>query len=134
MEANSIFGPVDIAVSGMRAQGKHMEVISSNVANARTANAGKGEPYRRLETVLKTQDDDISGVIVDRIVRDMGDFKKVFDPGNPNADINGYMLMPNVNLPMEMMNLTIATRAYQANAAVLKRYQAMVETALELLR
>jgi flagellar basal-body rod protein FlgC len=134
MEANSIFGPVDIAVSGMRAQGKHMEVISSNVANARTANAGKGEPYRRLETVLKTQDDGISGVVVDQIVRDMTDFKKVFDPGNPNADINGYMLMPNVNLPMEMMNLTIATRAYQANAAVLKRYQAMVETALELLR
>lgn len=134
MEASSIFGPVDIAISGMRAQDKNMEVISSNVANARTLDAGTGQPYRRLETVLKTQKDGIGGVVVDRIVRDMRDFKKVFDPGNPNADANGYMLMPNVNLPMEMMNLTLATRTYQANAAVLKRYQNMVEAALELLR
>jgi flagellar basal-body rod protein FlgC len=134
MEASSIFGPVDIAISGMRAQDKNMEVISSNVANARTLDAGKGQPYRRLETVMKTQKDGIGGVVVDRIVRDMRDFKKVFDPGNPNADANGYMRMPNVNLPMEMMNLTLAARTYQANAAVLKRYQKMVEAALELLR
>jgi flagellar basal-body rod protein FlgC len=134
MDTNNTFGPVDIAISGMRAQGKNMEVISSNVANARTTNAGKGEPYRRLEALLKSEADDISGVTVDQIVEDMSDFQRILDPGNPLADEQGYILMPNVNLPLEMMNLTVATRAYQANAAVLKRYQQMVETTLELLR
>ena len=134
MEVNNTFGPIDIAISGMRAQSKHMEVISSNVANARTSNAGKGKPYRRLEALFKTESDGISGVIIDEIVPDMSDFHKILDPGNPNADEQGYITMPNVNLPIEMINLTIATRAYQANAAILKRYQQMVETALELLR
>jgi len=134
MDANNVFGPIDIAISGMRAQGKNMEVISSNVAHARTTDAGKGEPYRRLEPILKAEDEDISGVIVDQIVKDMSDFHSIFDPGNPQADEHGYILMPNVSLPIEMMNLTIATRTYQANAAVLKRYQQMVETTLELLR
>jgi len=134
MEVNNTFGPIDIAISGMRAQSKHMEVISSNVANARTSNAGKGKPYRRLEALFKTESDGISGVIIDEIVPDMSDFHKILDPGNPNADEQGYITMPNVNLPIEMINLTAATRAYQANAAILKRYQQMVETALELLR
>ncbi len=64
----------------------------------------------------------------------MSDFPKKLDPGHPEADEHGYVTMPNVNLPIEMMNLTIAMRAYQANAAILKRYQTMVETTLELLR
>jgi len=134
VKVDNVFGPIDIAVSGLRAQGKQMEVISSNVANARTTDAGKGEPYRRLEAVLKAQGEDISGVEVEKITKDMSEFERILDPGNPDADKNGYVLMPNVNLPIEMMNLTIATRAYQANAAILKRYQQMVETTLELLR
>jgi flagellar basal-body rod protein FlgC len=134
MEVNNIFGPVDIAISGLRAQSKQMEVISSNVANARTTDAGKGEPYRRLEAIFKTDDDDIGGVSLKGITTDMSDFHKIFDPGNPDADDQGYVMMPNVSLPIEMMNLTVATRAYQANAAILKRYQQMVETTLELLR
>jgi flagellar basal-body rod protein FlgC len=134
MKIENGFGPVDIAVSGLRAQNKQMEVISSNIANARTTNAGKGEPYRRLEAVLKTQKDDISGVEVQKIAQDTSDFSKILDPGNPEADENGYVQMPNVSLPVEMMNLSLATRTYQANAAVLKRYQQMVDTTLELLR
>ncbi len=134
MSVDNIFGPVDIAISGLRAQGKQMEVISSNVANARTTDAGKGQPYRRLDAQFKTNDDGVSGVSLDEIVADMSDFPRILDPGNPNADEHGYVTMPNVNLPIEMMNLTIATRAYQANAAILKRYQQMVETTLELLR
>jgi flagellar basal-body rod protein FlgC len=133
MEVENVFGPVDIAVSGLKAQNKRMEMISSNVANAQTTDAGKGEPYRRLEAVLKT-DEETGGVSIQKIVKDMSDFSRIFDPGNPEADEEGYIQMPNVNLPIEMMNLTIATRTYQANAAVLKRYQQMVETTLELLR
>ena len=134
MEVNNIFGPVDIAISGLRAQNKQMEVISSNIANARTTDAGRGEPYRRLEAIFKEEDGDISGVTLDKIVKDSSDFYRIFDPGHPNADEQGYVAMPNVNLPVEMMNLNMATRAYQANAAILKRYQQMVETTLELLR
>jgi len=133
MGVENSFGPIDIAISGMQAQGKQMEIISSNVANARTTNAGKGEPYRRLEAVFK-KDEDLGGVKIDDIVTDTSDFLRVLDPGNPMADENGYISMPNVNLPAEMMNLTVATRMYQANVAVLKRYQQMVETTLELLR
>ncbi len=134
MEVNNTFGPVDIAISGLRAQSKQIEVISSNVANARTTDVGNGQPYRRLEAVFETEDDGIGGVSLDEILMDMSDFPRIFDPGNPRADEQGYIAMPNVNLPIEMMNLTIATRAYQANAAILKRYQQMVETTLELLK
>ena len=134
MEVDNTFGPIDIAISGLQAQSRQIEVISSNVANARTTDTGKGEPYRRLEAMFKTEGDGIGGVSIDEIVPDMSDFQKVLDPGNPNADAQGYVMMPNVNLPTEMINLTIATRSYQANAAVLKRYQRMVETTLELLR
>lgn len=133
MEVHGTYGPIDIAISGMRAQGKQMEVISSNVANARTTDAGKGEPYRRLEAMFKS-DDGVSGVSLDEVVTDMSDFYQISDPGHPKADKYGYVLMPNVSVPIEMMNLTVATRAYQANAAILKRYQQMVETTLELLR
>jgi flagellar basal-body rod protein FlgC len=134
MRAQNIFGPVDIAVSGMRAQGRHMEVISSNIANARTADAGDGRPYRRLETVLRAQAEGVSRVVVDAVVPDPSPMQQVYDPGNPKADASGFILMPNVHLSTEMMNLAVASRSYQANAAILKRYQRMVETTLELLR
>jgi flagellar basal-body rod protein FlgC len=133
MEVDNSFGPIDIAISGLRAQGRQMNVISSNVANARTSDAGKGEPYRRHEATFKT-DSDLGGVEIDQIVTDMSDFLKVLDPGNPLADENGYVAMPNVSLPVEMINMNIATKMYQANVAVLKRYQQMLETTLELLR
>ena len=133
MEIDKFFGPIDIAISGLKAQSKQMEVISSNVANARTSDAGKGEPYRRLEAAFK-YDDDSGGVELDKIVTDMSDFIRVYDPGHPQADGEGYVAMPNINLPVEMINLNIATRVYQVNVAVLKRYQRMVETTLELLR
>ncbi len=133
MEVDNSFGPIDIAISGLRAQGRQMKVISSNVANARTSDAGKGEPYRRLEATFRS-DDDLGGVKIDKIVTDMSDFLKVLDPGSPLADEEGYVAMPNVSLPIEMMNLNIATRMYQANIAVLKRYQQILETTLELLR
>ena len=134
MSVEKIFGPVDISVSGMRAHARHMQVISSNIANARTADAGQGQPYRRLETIFRTQGKGASGVTVDDVVQDNSPLQRLYDPGNPKADAAGYVSMPNVHLPIEMMNLNIASRAYQANAAILRRYQRMVETTLELLR
>ena len=134
MEVNDIFSSVDIAISGMRAQSKSMEIVSSNVANARTTDDGNGAPYRRLEAVLKAESDGIGGVTVADIAKDMGDFQRIFDPGSSQADEDGYISMPNVNLPIEIMNLNLAARTYQANAAILKRYQQMMETTIELLR
>ena len=134
MTIDKVFGPIDISVSGMRAHDQSMEVISSNIANARTVDAGQGQPYRRLETVLRSEHEGVSPVVVDSVVPDMRAMQRIYDPGNPKADAAGYISMPNVQLPVEMMNLTVASRAYQANAAILKRYQKMVETTLELLR
>jgi flagellar basal-body rod protein FlgC len=134
MKIESGFNPIDIAVSGLRAQNKQMEIVSSNIANSRTTDAGKGEPYRRLEAIFKTDGKKIDGVEVSKISRDMSDFTSVLDPGNPSADENGYVQMPNVSIPVEMMSLTMAARTYQANAAVLRRYQQMVDTTLELLK
>ena len=136
MKINSGFSPLDIAVSGLRAQGKKMQVISSNVANARSTDNGNGEPYRKLDAVFKTNGDKdgIGGVSIDEILTDMSDFPTVLKPGHPNADENGYVSMPNVQVEVEMMNLAVAARAYQANNAVLKRYQDMVESTLELLK
>ena len=134
MSVNGVVGPIDIAISGMQAQGKQMEIISSNIANARTTDNGQGQPYRRLEAIFRSDGEGISSVDIDQIAQDMTALQRVFDPGNPKADASGYITMPNVQLPVEMMNLSIASRAYQANAAILKRYQRMVETTLELLR
>jgi len=134
MEVNNSFDPIDIAISGMRAQEKSIGAISSNVANAQSTDDGKGQPYRRLEAVFKAAGDGIGGVILDEIAADMGELPRILRPGHPNADEQGYVTMPNVDLPIEMVNLTMAARAYQANVAILKRYQRMVETTLELLR
>ncbi len=134
MKIDNMFGPIDIAISGLKAQKKQIEIITSNVTNARTTDAGKGEPYRRLMATFQTDRDGISGVSLKEVRPDMSDFSRNYDPGNPNADDQGYVSMPNVNLPTEMMNLAVATRLYQTNVAMLKRYQQMIETTLELLR
>jgi len=132
----SMFDAIDIAISGLRAYSKHMEVISSNVANAKTTNAdGTGRPYRRLDVEFATSDDGVGGVRIADIFEDMSPFEKVpASPGDPRADADGYILRPNVNMATELINLNLASRAYQANAAMLKRYQRMIETSLELLK
>lgn len=134
MKVNDTFGPIDIAISGMQAQNKNIGVISSNVANAKSTDKGDGSPYRRLEAILKAADGDIAGVTLDEVAEDMSALPRVLQPGHPDADDEGYLAMPNVDLPLEMINLTMAARAYQANVAVMKRYQRMVESTLELLR
>jgi flagellar basal-body rod protein FlgC len=127
--------PVDIAVSGMRAHAMRMNVIANNIANAQTTDVGDGQPYRRKEVALSTDDDALNGVTIDEIAQDMENkFQRVLMVGHPHADEQGYVNMPNVSLPTEMMNMVAATRAYQASTAVLKRYQDIADQTLELLR
>lgn len=134
---NRMFAALDIAVSGLKAYGKQVELVGSNMANARTTDAGNGEPYRRLEATFKAldfEDEGTPGVELSDIIEDQSAFQKVLNPGHPNADENGYVAMPNVNYAQELINLNLATRAYEANAAMLKRYQAMVNSSLDLLK
>jgi flagellar basal-body rod protein FlgC len=134
IDGSGIFGTIDIATSGLQAYNRQMEVIGSNMANIQTTDAGNGEPYRRLIAKFKAVEDGGRGVEIDELAKDSSPFKQVLMPGHPNADENGYVAMPNVDWPTEMISLNTASRAYQANAAILKRYQRMVESSLELLR
>jgi flagellar basal-body rod protein FlgC len=137
IEGGGMFDTINIAVSGLKAYNRKIEVISSNVANIQTTDAGNGEPYRRLIaefTAKSGQKDQARGVEIGDIVQDQSDFQYVLNPGHPQADKNGYVAMPNINWPREITDLNVASKAYQANAAILKRYQKMVESSLELLR
>jgi flagellar basal-body rod protein FlgC len=135
MEIKNIASPVDIAVSGLKAEGLRMNVISANIANANTSRTEEGGPYRRKDVVFSTLMDRMGGVNVEGVVDDYAtDFKQVYQPGHPDANDDGFVMMPNVDLPVEMVQLVTASRAYQANAAVLKRYQENVDVTLELLK
>jgi len=131
MGVSNVASPVDIAISGLRIEAMRMKVIAENIANARTSRTQTGEPYRRKQVVMDTRD----GMDVGKIVEDMASqFKSVHLPGHPDAGSDGMVRMPNVDLPVELMDMVVASRAYQANAAMLKRYQDMVNASLELLR
>jgi len=134
--ATKIGNPIDIAVSGLRAQAMQMSVISNNIANSNTAKVeGQREAFRRKFVSLTTDPRGISGVQIGGISADeKSPLKQIYDPGRPGADAEGYVTMPNVDIPLEMMNLVTASRAYEASASVLKRYQDNIEATLELLR
>ncbi len=131
---NSI-SAVDIATSSLRVQSMRMTVIANNIANAQTTNKGDGTAYRRMMVAMSAGDGELSGVVADNPVPDMStELKRVLDKGHPQADANGYVTMPNVSVPKEMVSMIEATRAYQASVAVLKRFQDISNTTLELLR
>ena len=135
MGVDRVSTPLDIAVTGLRAQAMRMNVIANNIANANTTRTETGEPYRRKEVALCTDSDALSGVSIAGAAEDTRtEFKEVYDPGNPDARSSGFVSMPNVELPVEMMHMVDASRAYQANAAVLKRYQDMNDATLDLIR
>jgi flagellar basal-body rod protein FlgC len=135
MGVGKIASPIDIAISGLRAESTRMRVIADNIANARTSRTKTGEPYRRRQVILSTGGAGAQGVKIESVIPDTStSFKEVYLPGHPDANADSMVRMPNVDLPAEMMDMVVASRAYQANAAILKRYQNMVEATLELLR
>ncbi len=135
IEGSNFFGTLDIAVSGLNAHGKQVEVVGSNIANVRTTDAGDGEPYRRMDAIFEVSEKDgVKGVKVGEILEDKSDFKLVLNPSHPHANADGYVKMPNINYASELIKFNLASRAYQTNAAMLKRYQSMVTSSLELLR
>ena len=140
---------MDISSSGMTAQSARVNVISMNLANANTTRTANGKPYRRKTVVFQTnplpasfeeamksasKGQEVYGVKVKGIVPVSGEFKKVFDPSHPDADKQGYVYMPNVNLVQEMVSLLNANRGYEANAAAIKTVKEMAIKTLDLLR
>lgn len=130
-----------INAEGLKVQRKRMDVISSNLSNIETTRTENGEPYRRKMIVMGSQPvEDFSShynmqlesVKVEAIVEDQSPFKKSFNPGHPDADANGYVLKPNVDLVVEMTNMMMARRAFEANLSAIKSTKQMALKALEI--
>ncbi len=131
-----LFTAMDISASGMRAQRTRMNVISSNIANAHTTRTAEGGPYQRKDVVFRenTFEQELSSVDVEEIVTDPRQGNRIFEPDNPDADENGYVTMPNVNMMEEMVNMIGATRAFEANTAAVKAQKDMALKALAIGR
>ncbi|WP_099187228.1 flagellar basal body rod protein FlgC [Tepidibacter mesophilus] len=146
----SLFGSINISSSGLTAERLRMDIISKNIANANTTRTANGTPYKRQVVTFKAAETESfkshlskhmnkdqkmgGGVEVSSIKEDDSSFKRVYDPGHPDADKNGYVLMPNVNMVTEMINMISATRAYEANVTALNSSKSMMMKALEIGR
>ncbi|HZT86660.1 MAG TPA: flagellar basal body rod protein FlgC [Stellaceae bacterium] len=127
-----------IAVAGLDAEGMRLKTVSENLANAdSTATTPGGLPYRRkVVTFTNVMDRTVGAdlVKVDKVQNAPGDFERRYDPGNPGADKDGYVLTPNVNPLIELMDMREAQRSYQANLDVIEAAKGMVSRTLDLLR
>lgn len=152
-----LFDALDTAASGLTAQRMRMDVTSENLANAQSTRGADGKPYRRKEVVLQetgngsgfggvlqgamnvsasaaSSASPAAGVQVAGIVQDANPGKQVYDPGNPDANRQGYVTMPNVNPVTEMVDLIDASRAYEANVTAMQSAKQMFSKTLDLLR
>jgi len=128
---------MSVAASGMRAQSERMKVISENIANANsTAAATGGDPYRRQIPTIKSEFDRQLGATVvaaGKPLEDMSEFRTQYDPGNPAADKQGYVKLPNVNSLVEIMDMREAQRSYEADLTVMDATKTMMARTVELL-
>ncbi|MGC9324318.1 MAG: flagellar basal body rod protein FlgC [Desulfomonilia bacterium] len=131
-----LFTAMDITASGLRAQRTRMNVIASNIANAHTTRTPEGGPYRRRDVIFRENSFEgaLSSVEVSSIAPDPTPGKRVYDPQNPDADEQGYVTMPNVNLMEEMVNMIGASRAFEANTTAIKTQTDMALKALQIGR
>ena len=131
-----------ITSSGLSAQRKKMDVVTSNIANVTTTSTPEGGPYKRkimsfaadplekgFDVKLK---DAVNAVKVGQVVDEQEGFKKIFDPAHPDADQEGFVTLPNVNLMLEMTDLITASRAYEANATAFDALKNMALKAMEI--
>ncbi len=135
-----LFSSISISATGLSAERLRMDTISSNIANVNTTRTEDGGPYKRKVAVFKENLDsainnnNLGGVEVAGIVDDDAPLKRVFDPNHPDADEEGFVLMPNVNILNEMADLIVATRSYEANVTALNASKSMFLKALEIGR
>jgi flagellar basal-body rod protein FlgC len=133
------FSSFDISASGISAQRTRMDVIANNIANADSTRTAEGGPYRRQRVSFKTVFDQAAGnkslpagVAVESVTADPTAFLTVYDPGHPDADANGMVKKPNVNVVEEMVDMISATRAYEANVTALNATKSMIASGIEI--
>jgi flagellar basal-body rod protein FlgC len=127
-----------VAASGMRAQTDRMKTIAENIANANSTSPTKGgDPYRRkIATITQNFNDELGATLVNsgKPLPDKSDFKSQYDPGNPNADAQGYVKLPNVDSLVEIMDMRDAQRSYEADLTVLDTTKQMMAKTVDLLK
>ncbi|ADP09812.1 MULTISPECIES: flagellar basal body rod protein FlgC [Erwinia] len=131
----SLFSVFDISGSAMAAQSKRLNVSASNMANADSVVGPDGQPYRARQVTFEVDaaaGNEIGGVKVGEVVESSAPDRLVYEPGNPLADQQGYVRMPNVNVVDEMVNTLSASRSYQANVEVMNSAKAMMLKTLSL--
>jgi flagellar basal-body rod protein FlgC len=144
------FTSLDVSASALTAERTRMNLISNNLANANATRTAEGGPYKRKDAVFATQkgaqafSDKLAqatkgavppqGVQVVEIVEDQRPPRMQFDPNHPDADSQGYVAMPNVNVVEEMADMIAATRAYEANVTAVQAAKAMALKTLEISR
>ena len=146
----SFLKSLDISSSGLTAQRVRMDLISQNIANADTTRTEKGTPYRRKVLQLEQREGSpsfsqylsasskdkigVNGVRVKSIVEDQSPLKRIYNPGHPDADAQGYVEMPNVDIMTEMVNMISATRSYEANVTAINATKSMAMKTLDIGR
>lgn len=149
----NLFRTMDISASALTTQRVRLDVIASNIANSETTRGkyidGKWQPYTRKMVVVEPNtgksfnqvlndsiktNSEVSGVKVSSIVEDSSPYKKEYDPSHPDSDEEGYVYYPNVDILTEMVDMTSAERAYDANVTALNSTKAIMMKSLEILR
>jgi len=124
----------EISASGLTAQRARLDIIGANIANLETTQTPSGGPYQRLQPVFASQGDNPGGVAMIGALPDLREPRRVYQPGHPHADTEGFVSYPNVNIVEEMVDLVSATRSYEANAAAFNAAKSMAQHALDLGR
>jgi flagellar basal-body rod protein FlgC len=126
-----------VTAAGMRVQSERMKVISENIANADSTSPTPGsDPYRRkVPTVTSKFDRELGANLVEngKTVQDKSEFRSQYDPGNPNADKQGYVKLPNVDSLIEIMDMREAQRSYEADLTVMDATKQMLAKTVDLL-
>ena len=133
------FNVFKVSASALDAQRQRMNVIASNMANVHSTKTDEGGPYRRKDVIFSASDmqsdsDTLIGVKVVDVVADSTPFRTVYDPGHPDADKDGYVAMPNIDIIEEMVNMMMSFRAYEASVATFNITKSMIMKTLELGR
>ena len=126
----NLLRPLSTPAAGMAIEQRFLEIIAANIANAETTRTPEGGPYRRQVATIER--DAASGAQVTRAVADPRPGRMVYDPGHPDANSDGFVEYPNVDLNAELVDLMIARRIHEANASVFQAAKSMLRRALEI--
>ncbi|MCR2042778.1 flagellar basal body rod protein FlgC [Anaerosalibacter massiliensis] len=143
-----MFDSININSSALTAEKARIDIISKNIANEKTTRSTGGQPYRRQTVVFQEKKKNLfsqylskhkkdfngDGVKIAKIVDDPTPFKLVYEPGHPDADENGYVRMPNVEMVKEMVDMIDAQRAYEANITAMNASKTMLMKTLDIGR